>query len=446
MVAPSNNGNRQHLTLSDRIYIEQGLERQLAFKDIAAFIKKDATTISKEIRRHRLEKTQDRKTALCIHRGECTKTRVCNMHSSRFCGEKLCGKCTQRNCHIYCREYQPVVCKRLVRAPYVCNGCGIKSCRQSTKYYYRAGYADQQYRQVLSDSRKGINKTPLELDNMDRIVSPLLKRGQSLSHIYVSHGEELGCSRRTLYHYIDQGAFSAGNLDLPRKVRYKPRKKRRLTPKEIPSYRNGRTYKDFLVHQENNPDVNIVEMDTVEGAKGGPVLLTMLFRSCGFMIIRLLERNTQDCVCKVFNALEKCLTAEKMLDTFPVILTDNGSEFKNPSIIETSISGAKRTRVFYCDPMASWQKGRLEKNHEFIRYILPKGASLGSLSHGDVTLMMNHINSIARASLNDNTPFELASLLLPAKLLHFLGAKAIPHDQVLLKPHLIKSAKMRDRQ
>ena len=116
MVAPSNNGNRQHLTLSDRIYIEQGLERQLAFKDIAAFIKKDATTISKEIRRHRLAKTQDRKTALCIHRGECTKTRVCNMHSSRFCGEKLCGKCTQRNCHIYCREYQPIVCKRLVRA------------------------------------------------------------------------------------------------------------------------------------------------------------------------------------------------------------------------------------------------------------------------------------------------------------------------------------------
>ena len=439
MAAASKKGNRQHLTLSDRIYIEQGLERQLRFKDIAAFIEKDATTVSKEIRRHRIEKTANRSTALCIHRDECTKTGMCN---NRHCGKRLCGKCTQRNCHIYCREYQVAICVKLIRAPYVCNGCGMKSCRQSTKYYYRAGYADQRYREVLSETRKGINKTPLELDDMDRIISPLLKQGQPLGHIYVTHGKELGCSRRTLYHYIDQGAFTARNLDLPRKVRYKPRKKRNLAQKEIPSYRNGRTYKDFLRFLEQNPDTNIVEMDTVEGTRGGPVLLTMFFRSCGFMLIRLLEHNTQDNVCSQFNALERCLGIEGMNHTFPVILTDNGSEFKNPALIETNINGELRTRLFYCDPMASWQKGRLEKNHEFIRYILPKGYPFDNLSHSDAVLLMNHINSIARASLNGRTPFELASLLLPDKLLRFLGAKAIPHDKVLLKPRLLKHSKI----
>jgi IS30 family transposase len=438
MAASSKPGNRQHLTLSDRIYIEQGLERQLRFKDIAAYIEKDATTVSKEIRRHRVEKTWDRKTALCIHRANCTKTGMCDSASSRYCGKKLCGKCTQRNCHIHCRDYQAAVCERLTRAPYVCNGCGLKSCRQNTKYYYRASLADAQYRELLSDSRKGINKTPIELDDMDRVVSPLLKQGQSLAHIYVSHGEELGCSRRTLYHYIDQGAFTARNLDLPRKVRYKPRKKRKPVEKAAPPYRNGRTYKDFLKHMEDNPESNVVEMDTVAGTTGGPVLLTMLFRSCGFMLIRLLERDTQDAVCKVFNALEKSMGTEKMLETFPVILTDNGPEFKNPTILETSLSGARRTRIFYCDPMASWQKGRLEKNHEFIRYILPKGRPFDKLSSADAVLLMNHINSIARASLNGRTPFELASLLLPPELLRSLGAIHIPHDQVLLKPRLIK--------
>ena len=183
---------------------------------------------------------------------------------------------------------------------------------------------------------------------------------------------------------------------------------------------------------EAHPEVGVVEMDTVEGTRSGPVLLTMLFRNCNFMMIFLLEHSTPECVCQVFNSLEEKLHA------FPVILTDNGSEFKNPVLLEKNLAGSPRTKLFYCDPMSSWQKGRLEKNHEFIRYIIPKGRSFDSLTHGDVTAMMNHVNSTARASLNGRTPFELASLLLPKSLLRFLGAKRIPHDDVLLKPKLLK--------
>ena len=432
----SEKNNRQHLTLSDRIYIEQGLERQVSFKDIAGFVGKDPTTISKEIRRHRIEQTQQRDTALCIHRDTCKKTNMCN--SSRSCFGKLCGKCTQRCCHRNCPDYEAASCRRIHHAPHVCNGCGIRNCRQNTKYYYRAQHAEQLYKEVLSSSRKGINKTPLELDDMDNIVSPLLKQGQPLGHIFVTHGDELGCSRRTLYNYIDQGAFSADNLDLPRKVRYKPRKKRPPAERSIPSYRTDRTYKDFEKYIEENPEACVVEMDTVEGKRSGPVLLTMLFRSCNFMMIFLLKRNTQDCVCQVFNTLEQRLGTQKMLDVFSVILTDNGSEFKNPAVLEQNMSGQKRTNLFYCDPMASWQKGRLEKNHEFIRYIIPKGYSLESLTRADTVLMMNHINSIARAGLNGRTPFELASLLLPPELLNLIGAKRIPHDDIVLKPRLLK--------
>lgn len=177
----------------------------------------------------------------------------------------------QRSCQRHCGDYQAASCHRLERAPYVCNGCGIRSCRQNTKYYYRAQYSNQNYHEVLSSSRSGINKTPLELDDMDRIISPLLKQGQPLGHIFATHGQQLGCSRRTLYHYIEQGAFSAGNLDLPRKVRYKPRKVRKPLERSLPSYRADRTYKDFEKYMEAHPETSVVEMDTVEGTRGGPI-------------------------------------------------------------------------------------------------------------------------------------------------------------------------------
>lgn len=423
-----------HLTLSDRIYIEQALERCMRFKDIAVFIRKDATTVSKEIRRHRVGKQMDKRTALCENRSTCTKTHMC---SQRYCN-RICGKCTLHDCHYHCEDYSAPICRRLTSAPYVCNGCGIRNCRQNLKYYYRAQIAEQDYHTVLSDSRKGINKTALELDDLDRIVSPLLKQGQPLNHIFATHEEEIGCSRRSVYHYLEQGAFSAGPLDLPRKVRYKPRAVRKIKECSIPNYRVGRTYKDFERYMESNPETSVVEMDTVEGAKSGPVLLTMLFRNCSFMLMFLLDRNTQGNVCAVFEKIELSIGTQAMHALFGVILTDNGPEFKNPVLLEQNLSGERRAQVFYCDPMASWQKGRLEKNHEFIRYILPKGRPFDSLTREQVTKIMNHINSTARASLNGRTPFELASLLLPPSLLKWAGAVVVPHDEVCLKPKLLK--------
>lgn len=123
---------------------------------------------------------------------------------------------------------------------------------------------------------------------------------------------------------------------------------------------------------------------------------------------------------------------------FPVILTDNDSAFKDTGIFARENGQGMCTRIFYCDPMASWQKGQLEKNHEFIRYILPKGCSFSGLTQKTVTQIANHINSTARASLNGHTPFELAQLLLDKKLIQICHLAQIPADQVILKPALIK--------
>ena len=438
-MATKSTGNKKHLTLADRAAIEHGISCGENFSQIARRIHKDSSTISKEIRRHlfrvpHFQNEVQRKRSECEHYQNCDRQQLCGNHSCH----SLCWKCRSKRCSLYCPDFTPKLCDRLKKPPYVCNNCPrIRSCSHDF-YFYRANYANDTYCEIRSSSRSGINQTPESLEHLDRLVSPLLRLGQPLSHIYASNQDSVPCSIRTLYNYIDQGYFTALNLDLPRKVRYKKRRKARRDPDNT-GYREDRSYQNFEKYMENHPDTNVVELDVVEGAggKSEKVLLTMLFRNCNLMLIFLMDSDRRDNVKEVFQRIYCHLGADLYQRLFPVLLTDNGSSFKDPDIFERP-DGELLSRVFYCDPMASWQKGRLEKNHEFIRYILPKGITFANLDQTQVTLVANHINSIARASLNGCTPFELAQLLIDRKLLDLCRLERIPAKQVILKPSLLK--------
>lgn len=179
-------------------------------------------------------------------------------------------------------------------------------------------------------------------------------------------------------------------------------------------------------------------MDTVHGTRSGKVLLTFMFRNCSLMLAFIIDSCSQVAVKNVIDQLYEVLGHEVFKNSFPVILTDNGSEFKNPEALELDSKGNQRIKIFYCNPMASYQKPHVEKNHEYIRYILPKGKSFNNRTQEDITLMMNHINSTARASLNGNTPFKLAQMLLDSSLLNKLSLKHIAADEVHLKPALFE--------
>ena len=152
----------------------------------------------------------------------------------------------------------------------------------------------------------------------------------------------------------------------------------------------------------------------------------------------MLPGKSQDSVLNVFSYLEQLLTTDGFAKAFPVILTDRGSEFANPTLLETGIGSSIRTSIYYCDPMASSQKAGIEKNHEYIRYICPKGSSFDGLEQKDVTLIMNHINSAARPSLNGCTPFQLATLLLQNNVINAFGMQLVDPEKVILKPSLLK--------
>lgn len=426
---------QKHMTLSDRIFIEQSLASHSSFKDIASVLKKDPSTISKEVRKHRILKEGS-------HYGmknNCALLSSCQ--SARICAGKLCHDLCKRSkvcdCTKHCPSFAPFLCPALKKPPYVCNGCPSHACRHD-KYYYRAKDADSSYEQLKHDCRQGINLTPEERASLDELVSPLILRGQTMDHIFAEHGGAIPCSERTLYRYIDSGILSVRNIDLPRKVKYKPRRQPDDSERLPREYTAGRTYTDFLSYLENHPETNVVEIDTVVGPEPGRVLLTMLFRNSSFMLAFLMEDTKSRSVVQVFRFLQRELGSDTFARLFPIILTDRGPEFSNPLALECDEYGGFLSKVFYCNANAPYQKGRLEKNHEFLRYIMPKGTSFDAMTQEDITLAINHINSTARGSLNGRTPFELASLLLDEKLLKLLHLEPVEPDRVLLKPALLK--------
>lgn len=436
-------GNGKHLTFSDRVYIEQELMQGSSFRNIAAGLGKDPSTISKEIRLHCAVAPNG--TYRFPHCTACSKYKKCKdiVYLCTTCKEILCWRCSaNRDLARNCKEYNPFTCPKLAKPPYVCNGCEKKPKCHDSKKYYRARPAQKTYEETLSSSRSGISMTPEGLKELNDLISPLVLKGQPLSHIFAVHSDEIPVCRRTLYNYLDQSVFQARNIDLPRRVRYKKRKKRSEPRKKNIEqiYRNKRTFVDFQKYTAAFPELDVVEMDTVKGSRDkGKCLLTLLLRSCSFMLIILLPDCTQRSVINAINSLCDTIGIRTFKKYFPIILTDNGSEFKNPWDIEKAESGMQRCRVFYCDPYVSNQKARIEKNHEYIRYVIPKGRSMYRYTQEDINLMASHINSTARDSLNGATPFDLADLLIDKKIPLLTGQHKVSPDDVLLKPALLET-------
>ena len=378
-----------HLTFDERQTIEVSLRDNLKFKEIADLLGKDPSTISKEIRGHIkvIEKSTYNPCAnrlTCKHYGD-----ICKPCKKLY--GKDCKKCDPP-CYKHCPDFKNLECIRLTKPPYVCNGCSTRHGCKLKRHLYEAKFAQNEYEAVRSESRQGFAIDQAELMRIDAIISPLVQQGLSIHQICVNNTDQFMLDEKTIYNYIDAGLLSVSNIDLPRKVRFRARKKKKHVKVDKQCH-VGRTYEDFEAYIAANPDVAVVEMDSVEGRKGGKVFLTIFFRNCTFMLAFIRNHNTARSVTDIFNELYELLGHDKFTKLFPVILTDRGSEFTDPLSIEFNSQGERRTRIFYCDPQRSDQKGGCEVTHEMIRRVLPKKTTFDNLAQADVSLMMSHINS-----------------------------------------------------
>lgn len=386
----------KHLRLEDRIAIETYLGYGITISKIALRIGKDRTTIAKEVKRWRYRAGQGD--------GDCEK---------------------------------------LSKSPFVCNGCKDRPCCRLRKMVYTGSVADNECNKCLRSSRAHLRITKDDIQKINEVVAPLMiERHHSVNQVYINHPERLPFCKSTFYRYIDCGILAVRNIDLARKVRYKVKKEYDYS-REVrnPRIRVGRFYSDFVDFIGSNPDTEVVEMDTVigtSGGKGGKCLLTIFWRKPNLMKVILLPYKRSKYVTQAFICLREAL-GNDFKSAFPAILTDNGTEFDDPESIEFShLTGEKETSVFYCDPNSSWQKGGIERNHELIRYILPKGTSFSGLTQKDCDLIADNINSVPRVSLNGHTPYEAELMYLGKEKMDKLGFKAIARDEVNLSIKLIK--------
>ena len=426
----------KHITDIERLEIEHALRQGASLKKIAAKIGKHHSTVAREILARSVASDKGafgRVTNRCVSRLSCDRRQLCEDKPDCV---KRCSVC--RLCNSACTDFREQVCPKLAAAPYICNGCEDESVCVLRKRYYLHNPAHSNYRNLLVDSREGANITEGELLGLDALVSPLVGRGQSVHHILANNPDRFALNEKPVYRYIAGGLFSAKNGDMPRVCMLKPRSRKPVEHKVDTKCRIGRTHTDYQAFLAAAPDTRVVEMDSVIGRVGGKVLLTLMFTWCGFMLAFIRDRNDSQSVIDVFGRLWTAAGADLFRRLFPVLLTDNGSEFSNPAALELTSEGNIKTRVFYCDPRATNQKARIERNHEFIRMVFPKGTSFDNLSQADVDLTMSHVNSYSRPTLDDKSPFSLFAFAYGADIPDLLGIRKIAPNEIHLKPALIQ--------
>ncbi len=392
-----NSKKNKHLTIDDRIYIQECLDKGMTFKAIAERLSKDPTTISKEVKKH-------------IH------TPTPNTNSSNN-----------------------DICPLLLRAPYVCNPCNKRRHRcPYIKHLYLAKFAHQEYLCLLSESREGIPLSKKEFYETDAIISKGIENGQHLYHILQTN--DLNVSKSTVYRHLHKGYYSVAAIDFPRVVKFKPRKNyaQRSVPKSI---RIDRTYLDFRNYINDFDVSSWVEMDTVIGRIGGKTILTLNFTFCNFIIGLLLDNKSSLEVSNKIISLKKTLLSNGFCfgDIFPIILTDNGKEFSNISPIIYSLDNNIESNIFFCDPASPAQKPRIEKNHTLLRDILPKGSSFDNLNQDLLNIIFSHINSVKRKNLGGKSSFEVFAFTFGEKLCNCLGISYIEPKNVIQSPLLLKN-------
>lgn len=386
----------KHLTDDNRQDIQEGLNNGCSFKQIARRIGKDPTTVSKEVKKHiEIRPAKDEQNA-----------------------------------------NKP--CEKLMKAPFVCNGCKkVYYCRKERRIYV-ARKAQQEYRNLLSEARTGIILEKEAFYREDKMLSDAVRNGQHIYH--AAKALELKTPVSSIYRYINKGYMSCSRIDLPRAVKFKPRKVSNAEPQLTLKQKQNHTYDKFVEYCEAEGITTWVELDTVIGRPGGKALMTFIFTVCNFMFAILLNDKTAAETTAAVEELKDRLgrSGFSFGDLIPLLLTDNGPEFNNIAAFENSLDGKRETLLFFAKPYCSSDKPQVEKNHTLVRDILPKGSSFDNLTQDDINLVMSHVNGIIRKGLHGKSAYDVFVSLFSPSLASILGVSYVAPLDIVQSPSLLK--------
>lgn len=423
-----------HFSIVERELISKYLIEGFSLNKIAKLLNRDRTGIALEIKRNRVP----------IHKGYFGKRKIfCQKAWDKKCKKKMvCDHCPTpklsccfcQKCINYCKEYAPAMCNRIKSSPFCCNGCKEENKCTIKRYIYSPLLAQKRYEERLSDVRTGTCLNEKQLEDITKIVKDGCKKGQSIYNIVKANTDKIPCSVRTIYHLIRNGYLEVSLFDLPRTVQRKQRKVKKQNHKVDKNCRIGRTFNDYQDYLALNPSVSPVQMDTVEGVREDmKCFLSLSFPHLQLSLFYLMPRQSAFDVHNTFKWLHERLGEDNFKEIFPVILTDRGHEFSDPEKLEML-----GTKVFYCDAMASHQKGHVENQNSLLRRIIPKGYFIDELNFEDSFLINSHLASYLKSSLKEKAPYDLLNFIHGEELCRALYLKKIPANEVILKPQLVK--------
>lgn len=373
------------LGASERIKIQILLERKLSFSEIARELNRSVSTITREI---------------------------------------------HRNSTIEGKDY-PRCPKRFI----VCNKCHkIHICSFEQVFYnYEEAQNKSENRNESAQNRTKLS--PGVVSIIDDIVTTGIRNCKSLHHVYFANPIlKTLCSERTIRRLIYRRELNVKSHELRRYVRFKrkPEKTKKIWVRNI-EVLYGRQYEDFLNYVTKHKRMNIVQYDSVVGKRNDEqALLTIMFPKYNFQFGILIKKDEPSDVKSKLRSLFKKLGDDIVRAIFPINIADNGVEFSYFNQIE--LNAAKQTicRTFFARSYRSNDKASCERNHELVRYCLPKGKSLNSLKQDQIDEMFSNINCLIRKSTKNSTPYELVLRKFGEQFLTAIGIERIPTKKVRL--------------
>lgn len=205
-------------------------------------------------------------------------------------------------------------------------------------------------------------------------------------------------TRQTLYRYIDIGLFlNLTNKDLP--IKGNRKKKKKTVRKTQSRAAAGDSIEKRPEEIDTREEFGHWEMDTVIGKRGESKhsLLVLTERKTREELMFLLMEHTTEQVVSCINRLEE-KWGEKFSQIFKTITVDNGTEFSDCEGLEKSVlqDGENRTKIYYCHPYSSYERGSNENQNKLVRRKVPKGTNFDDRTEDDIQEVENWINNYPR--------------------------------------------------
>lgn len=274
----------------------------------------------------------------------------------------------------------------------------------TTEERYSPDIADDKYRENLK-SKGGTLKigNDIKLANYieDKIINEDYSPAAVLGELKAQGREDeftVTICVTTLYSYIDKGIFlKLTNKHLP--VKKNKKRDYKKVQRQQARAAAGESIEKRPDEVDTREEFGNWEMDTVKGKRGKSKnsLLVLTERKTRDEIIFKLPAHTAEAVVDALDRLERKWGA-MFKEVFKTITVDNGSEFAYCKELERSIlnEGEQRTKLYYCHPYSSWERGTNEVTNKMVRRKVPKGTNFDDKTDEEIAAIEDWVNNYPR--------------------------------------------------